>query len=80
MIKIIKNIKLSLFFKSKLYNFFVKNNAQKKIIFNPESLWGGNKINGIRILEGFLSYQNETLNLHKGIWKKNHGSSSWNNQ
>ena len=79
MIKIIKNIKLSLFFKSKLYNFFVKNNAQKKIIFNPESLWGGNKINGIRILEGFLSYQNETLNLHKGIWKKNHGSSSWNN-
>lgn len=79
MIKLIKNIKLSLFFKSRVYNFFVNNNAEKKIIFNPESLWRGNKVNGLRILEGFLSYQNETLNLDKNIWKKNHGSSSWNN-
>ena len=29
-------------------------------------------------MEGFLSYQNETLNLHKNIWKNNHDS-SWNN-
>ena len=78
MFDLFKKIRLSLFFKSSIYNLIFNKAIDDKILHNPESLWVGNKSNGIRIIDGFLNYQKETVYFDKNVWKKNHGSSSWN--
>ena len=67
-----------LFFKSKVYNLFFLKKINKRILSNPESLWRGNRLNGQKIIDGFLDYQKETIFLNDNIWKKNYGSISWN--
>ena len=78
MFDLFKKIRLSLFFKSSIYNLIFNKAIDDKILHNPESLWVGNKSNGIRIIDGFLNYQKETVYFDKNVWKQNHGSSSWN--
>ena len=79
MFDLYKKIKLSLFFKSSFYNLIFNKAIDDKILYNPESLWIGNKFNGVKIIDGFLNYQKETVYFDKNVWKRNHGSSSWNN-
>ena len=74
-----RNIRLHLFLKSSLYNLIFNEKLNDKILHNPESLWRGNKKNGIKIIEGFLNYQKETVYFDNKVWKSNHGSSYWNN-
>ncbi len=74
---IIKKVKLLLFFKSSIYNSIINNVVDKKILANPESLWRGDKKNGVKILDGFINYQKETVYIGKKIWGKNHGSQLW---
>ena len=74
-----KKILISLFFKSKIYNFLHSKNFNKKILCTPESLWRGNKYIGKQIVDGFLDYHKETIFFDDNIWRKNHGSKSWNN-
>ena len=78
-IKFFKELNLHLFFNSPTYNFIANNNFDNKIIFNPESLWKGNKTKGIKILDGFLNYQKETVYIGDNIWNKKHGSKQWIN-
>ena len=59
--KLTQELNSFLFFRSRFFNFLINNNFDNKIIFNPESLWKGNKKNGNKILEGFLNYQKETI-------------------
>ena len=79
MFDLYKKIRLSLFFKSSLYNLIFSKAIDDKILYNPESLWIGNKSNGVKIIDGFLNYQKETVYFDENVWKQNHGSSSWNN-
>ncbi len=78
MIKLLRQLKLILFFKSRFYNIISNNVIDSKILSNPESFWRGNKLNGIKILDGFLNYQKETVFLDNDIWEANHGSQTWN--
>ncbi len=79
MFKFITKLRHYLFFKSTLYDFLFSKDIDGKIQYNPESLWGGNKANGIKIIEGFLNHQKETVFINNKVWKFNHGSISWNN-
>tara|TARA_B100000963_G_C22615925_1_gene667333 strand:- start:640 stop:2244 length:1605 start_codon:yes stop_codon:yes gene_type:complete len=79
MFKILNKLRLTLFFKSNFYNFIVNNKIDEKIQHNPESLWTGNKLNGLKIIDGFLNYQKETVFIDENVWKRNHGSQLWNN-
>ena len=77
--KLTQELNSFLFFRSRFFNFLINNNFDNKIIFNPESLWKGNKTNGNKILEGFLNYQKETIYIGEKIWGDNHGSQQWTN-
>ena len=77
--KLTQELNSFLFFRSRFFNFLINNNFDNKIIFNPESLWKGNKTNGNKILEGFLNYQKETIYIGEKIWGDNHGSQQWIN-
>ncbi len=77
--KFVRELNFYLFFKSRFFNFLLNNNFDNKIIFNPESLWKGNKTNGNKILEGFLNYQKETIFVGEKVWENNHGSQQWIN-
>lgn len=68
-----------LYLKSPLYNFILSNKIDGKILYNPESLWLGRKSNGIKIIEGFLNYQKESVFIDDQVWRDNHGSQLWNN-
>ena len=68
MFDLFKKIRLSLFFKSSIYNLIFNKAIDDKILHNPESLWVGNKSNGIRIIDGFINYQKETVYFDKNVW------------
>ncbi len=78
MIRLLKKLNMLFYFKSPFYNLVLNNNIDEKIQSNPESLWSGNKANGIKIIDGFLNYQKESVFIDENLWKKNHGSQSWN--
>ena len=75
---ILRNFRLSLFFKNTFYNRIFNEGIDGKIQHNPESLWKGNKYEGSRIIDGFLNFQKETVFMDNSVWEKNHGSISWN--
>ena len=75
---ILRNFQLSLFFKNTLYNQIFNDSIDGKIQCNPESLWKGNKLEGSRIIDGFLNFQKESVFMHDNVWDKNHGSIAWN--
>ncbi len=79
MIRSITKLRLNLFFKSTIYDYIFTKDIDGKIHYNPESLWRGNKAKGVKIIDGFLNYQKETVFINKQVWQKNHGSKSWNN-
>ncbi len=75
---ILRNFRLSLFFKNNIYNQIFNESIEGKIQHNPESLWKGNKFEGARIIDGFLNFQKETVFIDNNVWEKNHGSIAWN--
>ena len=74
---ILRKFKLSLFFKNALYNLILNEGIDGKIQHNPESLWKGNKLEGARIIDGFLNFQKETVFIDNRVWERNHGSITW---
>ena len=78
--QLLKKIKILLYYKNPLYDFFLEKNASTEIIFFPENLWTGDSENGKRIIEGFLNFNGESVKFKDHIWEKNNATKFWNEQ
>ena len=56
---IIYKIIKSLFFKSKLYNYYLLKNNIKEILFTPKDIWPGDPILGDKIVQGYYEIAGE---------------------
>ncbi len=74
----LKKIDLVFRFKNPFYNFILGNKATSQIVFIPENIWTGNSENGRKIIDGFLSFHNESISFDNDSLKKNKGSKLWN--
>ena len=75
---LLKKIDFLIKFKNPLYNLFLNRRAVSEISFIPENLWSANSENGRKIIEGFLSFHNETIPFDLNTWKTNKSSKLWN--
>jgi len=65
-------------FKNPFYDFLLEKSSINKISFVPENLWTGDLENGRKIINGFLSFDNESIVFDLETWKKNKASKGWN--
>ena len=65
-------------FKNPFYDFLLEKSSINKISFVPENLWTGDLENGRKIINGFLSFDNESIVFDLETWKKNKASTGWN--
>ena len=75
---LLKKIDFLIKIKNNLYNLFLNRRAVSEISFIPENLWSANSENGRKIIEGFLSFHNETIPFDLNTWKTNKSSKLWN--
>ena len=76
--RFIKDLKVFLYYKNPFYDYFLEKKSFDEISFKPQSLWTGNTENGNRIIDGFLSFNGESVKLKHIIWKNNKASKNWN--
>ena len=78
MYRFLKTINSIFRFKNPFYNLFLEKSANSDITFIPQNLWTGNSDDGRKIIDGYLSFHNETSSFNLNTWKKNKSSKLWN--
>ena len=68
-----------MFYNNFIYNFLLGENHLQNY-FIPENLWTGNPNEGKKIIDGFLSFNGESIAFNKKVWRKNNASMSWNEE
>ena len=76
--RFLKDLKVFLYYKNPFYDYFLEKKSFDEISFQPQSLWTGNTENGNRIIDGFLSFNGESVKLKNIIWENNKASKNWN--
>ena len=69
-----------MFYNNFIYNFLLDRKSSSEITFIPENLWTGNPNEGKKIIDGFLSFNGESIAFNKNVWRKNNASMSWNEE
>ena len=69
-----------MFYNNFIYNFLLDRKSSSEITFIPENLWTGNPNEGKKIIDGFLSFNGESIAFNKKVWRKNNASMSWNEE
>ena len=75
--KIVKNI----FFKTKLYDYYLSNNSIDEISFTPKDVWPGDPILGDQLVQGYYNLANKKIySPEETLWQISNTNTFWQNE
>ena len=77
---ILRSVK-KLFYKTKLYNYYLSKNSAKEISFTPKDVWPGDPVIGDQLVQGYYSLDNKKIYApDEALWQISKKSTYWLNE
>ena len=75
--RIVKNI----FFKTKLYDYYLSKNSVEEISFTPKDIWPGDPILGDQLVQGYYNLANKKIySPEETLWQISNTNTFWQNE
>ena len=76
-LRIVKNI----FFKTKLYDYYLSKNSVEEISFTPKDIWPGDPILGDQLVQGYYNLANKKIySPEETLWQISNTNTFWQNE
>ena len=78
---IISRITKNIFFKTKLYDYYLSKNNIEKISFTPKDIWPGDPVLGDQLVQGYYNLANKKIySPEETLWQISNTSTFWQNE